>query len=323
MCSSDLRCGCFSVDREGTDTQSLKTAIDILQHRAEPLVIFPEGDVYHTNDRITSFREGAAAIAILAAKKSERPIAVLPTAIKRWYVEDPTPSILNTLNALEKKLAIAPNPGGNLVDRVLKVGDELLATKESEFLGERHYGALAERTANLAEFILRNAEVRYGIPQPKSILPERVKEVRRRVIQEQLTLQAQDPKKAASLKQDLDQMFLVTQLYSYPGDYILENPSIERIAETLDKLEEDFLDIPYPSVRGKRMVTIRFGTPIELPPGAHRPDRMEGSEESRKIRDRKYSPSELTEQMQYGVQMMIDQLNEEHRQNSHDAPRIS
>ena len=39
------RCGCFSVDREGTDIPSLKTAVDVLQSRPNPLVVFPEGDV--------------------------------------------------------------------------------------------------------------------------------------------------------------------------------------------------------------------------------------------------------------------------------------
>jgi len=44
----------------------------------------------------------------------------------------------------------------------------------------------------------------------------------------------------------MDDLFFVIQLYSYPGDYVAERPVIERIAETLDKFEEDVLQATYP-----------------------------------------------------------------------------
>ena len=56
--------GCFSVDREGTDMRAFRQSVSILNEEPFPLVIFPEGDVYHTNERLTPFREGAAAIAV-------------------------------------------------------------------------------------------------------------------------------------------------------------------------------------------------------------------------------------------------------------------
>ena len=55
-----------------------------------PLVIFPEGDIYHNNDRVTPFRDGAAAIAMSAAKKAERPVVCIPCALKCFYLDDPT-----------------------------------------------------------------------------------------------------------------------------------------------------------------------------------------------------------------------------------------
>ncbi len=57
--------------------QAMKTAVDIMQNRPHPLVIFPEGDVYHTNDRIMPFRDGAAAMALMAARKAERPVVII------------------------------------------------------------------------------------------------------------------------------------------------------------------------------------------------------------------------------------------------------
>jgi hypothetical protein len=40
---------------------------------------------------------------------------------------------------------------------------------------------------------------------------------------------------------DLDRVFTALQAHSYPGDYLLENPSLDRQAETVMKLEEDLL----------------------------------------------------------------------------------
>lgn len=57
------RHGCFSVEREGNDLHAFKQAVQILTDSTNPLVIFPEGLIYHINDRITPLREGPAAIA--------------------------------------------------------------------------------------------------------------------------------------------------------------------------------------------------------------------------------------------------------------------
>jgi len=41
--------GCFSIDREGTDLKAFRQATEILEQGRSPLVIFPEGEVYHIN----------------------------------------------------------------------------------------------------------------------------------------------------------------------------------------------------------------------------------------------------------------------------------
>ena len=51
-----------------------------------------------------------------------------------------------------------------------------------------------------------------------------------------------DEKTRQRLQEELDDLFLAVQLYSYPGDYVAEEPTIERMAETLDKFEEDVLN---------------------------------------------------------------------------------
>jgi hypothetical protein len=48
------------------------------------------------------------------------------------------------------------------------------------------------------------------------------------------------------------------------GDYVTEHPTIERMAETIDKFEEDFLGAPTARIRGTRRATVTFGQPIVI-----------------------------------------------------------
>jgi 1-acyl-sn-glycerol-3-phosphate acyltransferase len=293
-CESMQRCGCFSVDREGTDIQSLKMAVDILQSKKNPLVIFPEGDIYHTNDAITPFRDGAAAIALMAARKSERPICILPVAIKRWYIEDPTPSVLQTIAKIEQRMLWDPKPHLPIVERVLNIAQGLIALKETEYLQSQQSGTLAERIGRLTNYLLEKAESRYGL-QPKSdFVPDRIKEVRRAIISLREQLQTTSTaEQQEHWNRDMHTMFLATQLFSYPGNYLLNEPSIERIVETVDKLEEDIMGAIYPTVHGEKRVVVQFDTPIHLPNG----------------KERKLSAADLTDKIEQRVQSMIDHLN--------------
>src|SRR6185312_14602976 len=63
------RIGVFPVDREGADLTAFKTGVNILANGQNPLVIFPEGEIYRLAERLTPIREGAAAVAAAAARK--------------------------------------------------------------------------------------------------------------------------------------------------------------------------------------------------------------------------------------------------------------
>ena len=99
--------GCFSVDREGTDLAAYRQTIDVLSHTSFPLVIFPEGEVYHLNDYVTPFHEGPLLIASSAVKRSGRPVACVPCALKYHYIDDPTPELLAVVRRIERNLDVA------------------------------------------------------------------------------------------------------------------------------------------------------------------------------------------------------------------------
>lgn len=255
--------GCFSIDRESNDLTAFRDAVQVLKNRREPLVIFPEGDIYHCNERVTPFREGAAAIAIAAARRSDRPTVILPTAIRYRFAGDPTPHLEQTVCELEKRILWRPRPELPLVERVRSVGDAVLGLKEIEFYGYSLNGPLPKRLQKLIEFILTQLEERYQL-EPTGTPPKRVKRLRQAILTKLHDRQTASEERA-KLRQQLDDAFTVLQLFSYPGNYLDDaSPSIERIAETVDKLEEDVLQVKTATIRGPRDVTIIFGEPIAV-----------------------------------------------------------
>jgi len=257
--------GCFSVDREGTDVRALRQAVDILQNKPYPLVIFPEGAIYHINKRVTPFRDGPAAMALIASKHTERPVSVVPCGIRYQYTTSPLKDLLELMDRLEEQILWRPKRNLILRKRIYQFAEAILGLKETEYLGQTQTGTLPERISALTEFILQGLENRCGIDGRAPSLPERVKACRRCAIQ-----RAEDPALSEQehdvAKIDLDDLFIVTQLFSYPGTYASKKPTIEDMAEVLDKFEEDVLRTPTASIRATRRAVIAFGKPIPVEP---------------------------------------------------------
>jgi hypothetical protein len=284
--------GCFSVDRDGSDMRAFRKAVDILQNERNPLVVFPEGEVYHTNDRVTPFRDGAAAMALTAAKRAKHPIYVVPCAIKYVYASDPMEELVELMNRLEKQIIWRPTPDVPLPERVYRLGQGLLSLKEIEYLGQAQTGTLKDRINSLSNKILSDLETRYITKPSAASIPERVKSVRREIIKmlEDENAPAVDTEQT---KIDLDDLFVVIQLFSYPGDYVSDEPSIERLAETLDKFEEDIFNLPAATIRATRKVILSFGEPVLV-------ERQKGKNNA---------ASELTETIEQSVQHLLNDIN--------------
>lgn len=282
--------GCFSIDREANDLTAFRNAVDVLRNRPEPLVIFPEGEIYHCNDRVTPFREGAAAIALAAARKIDVPVVIVPAAIKYRYLDDPSGEILRVLGELETRVLWRPTPHEPVVRRIYRLGEAVLGLKELEYLGAAQPGTLPERIVNLAETLLSRLEERHQI-KGQGTHPKRVKELRR-VVLTKLGDENISSHDAEALQRDLEDIFLVLQLFSYPGDYLADSqPTVERIAETIDKLEEDVLQQATAGIRGRREAIVRFAPPIMVEPTRS-----------------KTAAIDLTDQTQHQVQSMLDEM---------------
>lgn len=252
--------GCFSVDREGTDLRAFKEAVDILQNRPQPLVIFPEGEVYHLNQRITPFREGPATIALSAGHRGNRDVVCIPCGIRYEYVDDPTSELLKLMSRLEEALFWRPIPGVPLEQRIYRVASAMLSLKEMEYLGRFQEGTIPQRVEHLSHSILERIERQHGLDPVGKIIPERVKACR----QKNIAMLADNVPAAdrAAAELNLEDLYLVTQLFSYPGDYVAEQPNLYRMAETLDKFEEDILRQQTATIRGTRRATVTFGEAV-------------------------------------------------------------
>ena len=85
--------GGFSVYREGVDRQAINTAIEVLERAQRPLILFPEGAVSRTNDRLHALLDGVAFIARTAAKRRAKhvkdgKVVVHPVTIKYRFRGD-------------------------------------------------------------------------------------------------------------------------------------------------------------------------------------------------------------------------------------------
>jgi len=262
------RVGAFPIDREGADLRAFKAGVEILAGGKNPLVIFPEGEVYHTCDRLTPIREGAVAFATAAAKRlgaTGRTVWIVPAALKYRFLPgvDPIPALLGVMDRLEARFTWWPRSQRTLVERIYGYGEGLMALKELEFQGHTGSGPLPGRIAGLRDSILDRIEDRRVGKRREDTVPIRVKELRK-VCLGALTAPGVSPGEAADLRRDLNDLFVALQLFSYPGDYVLQDPSLERIAETLLKFEQDTTGAEEGKPVAPRRAILRFGEPIDV-----------------------------------------------------------
>jgi hypothetical protein len=235
------RLGGYSIFREGLDRESLRTSARILAGADRPLVLFPEGTWYRQNDRVGPLREGLTVIARQAARQTERPLLVFPVALKYWLLEDPRPALARRLARLEARLSWHPQDHLSLVPRVEKLSSALLALKETEHLGEPRGGPLDERRLALAEVLVSRLETAcYGKPN-EGCLMERTFRLRQLLV---CRLREAAPRtgECAALRRRLDDLLLCESLFGHSHAYLCERPSLERLTEAVQRLEEIVTD---------------------------------------------------------------------------------
>lgn len=257
--------GVFSVDRDGPDIASIKTALGILGRGGHPLVIYPEGEIYHHHARLDPLHDGVASILLKAATglKDGKQAYLVPVAVRFFHDPSVEETFCGRLSRLEDRIGWTPKPSMAVDERIVRLGCGILALKETEFLGHANTGEIQDRLGILCERLLEKVEACCG-KDPKLITaPERVRAVRYRIRKRLLDAAAPpDEEGRERLLDHLDAAFTALQAHSYRGDYLLEEPTLDRRAETILKLEEDLFGFPtYPS---ERMARVSAGEPIAV-----------------------------------------------------------
>lgn len=262
------RVGVFSIDREGSDLKSIKEAMRILAEAKYPLVMFPEGEIYHLNERLTPLNEGVATLALRIARKmrkeekdGKQPL-IIPTAMKYSYIDDISSTFPERLAKLEEHILWAPQEDLGVADRIYKFGEAILSLKEKEFLNRTLEGPLPERLRKFREILISREEEQYFSKASKGEHPARVRRLRGKI--RSILLDGEKPEQKVIIQcyKSLDRLYVAIQLYSYPGQYLREKASMDRVAETIHKFEEDVLQEN--RIRGKRSVEVTFCKPVDM-----------------------------------------------------------
>jgi 1-acyl-sn-glycerol-3-phosphate acyltransferase len=255
------RIGGFSVYREGLDRESLKCAIKSVADGQNPLVIFAEGIITRSNDRLVNFMEGPAFIARAAAKQHPAgQVVIHPVFIRYLFEGDPAASLTPVITEIENRLSWQPQTQLPLRDRLRKIGAALLALKEIEHLGVPREGTFPQRLAHLIDHLLTPLENQWTAARHDGDTMARVKRLRSAILPDMVSGELPEADRAARWRQ-LAEVYLVQQLHCYSGDH-LDDPTPEHLLETVERYEEDLTDKARPHFPIRAVITV--GDPIEV-----------------------------------------------------------
>ena len=180
------RAGTFSIYREGIDRSAVNTAVEILETAQRPLVIFPEGFISRTNDRLNDLMDGTALIRApprrsaqdAAARQSRRSPRCPALHLSRRHQRRRHPHARPDRSPPQ----LAPQRHLQPLDRIYKTGGALLALKELEYTNRTENGDLGQHLAKLIDAILDPLEAEWLKEKQDGIVPARVKKLRSAIL---------------------------------------------------------------------------------------------------------------------------------------------
>lgn len=299
--------GNFSIDREAADRKAMTAAIAIVTSGEYALNIFPEGNVYLTNDRVTPFLDGTAFIALKAQQAIEgTPVKIVPVSLKFTHLTTPRETVTQRLVDLGRDSghAYAPGASDNPLAAVMSLGRHLVRGQL-----QRHgvldasldpEAPLHDQLKNCATDLVTKVETALNLsPATESGLVERIRKIRSTIHQIRT-----DPSGASHPEIDglAGQAILAFRVHGYLTPYLTEHPSIDRYDETVERLAEDFYSHAMPRT-GPRRAIARIHTPLDV---------TSILSEAGNLRN---AVAPLTRAMEGAVQSGIDAINV-----SNDAP---
>jgi 1-acyl-sn-glycerol-3-phosphate acyltransferase len=300
------RIGAFSVYREGMDREALKTAIGILTDAVRPLVLFPEGALSRTNDRLNNLMEGTAFIAHTAAKQRAAvtppgEVVVHPVVLRYLFRGNLAAALTPVLEEIEARFSWRLQRERSLRQRINRIGETLLCLKEMEYLGHPQPGEVPERLGRLINHLLQPLEKEWLKGEGDGDVVARVKKLRMAILPDLISGEIDEAGRARRWRQ-LSDLYLAQQLSCYPPDYISSRPTPERLLETVEGFEEDLTDRT--RVHRPFHVIIEVGEALPVSP----------------VRERSGGPDPLMEKIRRQMEMMLERSGKETMPLSEDSP---
>jgi len=270
------RLGAFSVERGGLHNEEAKRyAIEVVMRGREVLVIFPEGEIHYLNDLVQPFKSGAVDIGLQAVVEAQRTrpgwtAYLVPIALKYHYRQPIRAILERRVRRMEQQLSRRRGVL-SLQQRLAGIVAELLHRQEVAHQlkpGTDRLAELSDRVQEVRQAILARIEGDYAGPtvKPKADPMDRawrLSSYLRDLLTQGGRLGAKIPDK---MRNDLAELKRVVQMGSWQPKYLDVDPSEERLAETVLKLEREVYRIKRPHRLANRGVFVRTGEPIDLGP---------------------------------------------------------
>ncbi|MGH7363412.1 MAG: 1-acyl-sn-glycerol-3-phosphate acyltransferase [Candidatus Methylomirabilales bacterium] len=270
------RLGVFSVNRGGANVEAQRFARAILVAGVYDLLMFPEGEIYLLNDVVMPLKPGVARLALEAADELSRQgrprrVLIVPVAVKYEFSEDITPALEATAARLETAVLGQPR-SGPLYPRIVALGRELLARAErAHGLTPLPGEGLFERVRRLRRSLLEDLERKQFGRVREGFDFDRARKLMI-LIQGRLLgagagggyYDPPAPPPGDPLAADLEAARLCARSVAFQEDYLLQDPTPERMAETLIKLEREVLGKEIRGSLGRRRAVIRIAPPLDV-----------------------------------------------------------
>ena len=260
------RIGAFSIDRDASDRKAMKCAGEIIEQGKFPLVIFPEGNVYLCNDRVTPFAEGAAFIALRAQMKlgNDEPVYAVPISLKYTHIKDVRSIAINKLRSIAKQFKDTLSNEEPILDEITRISILTLAEelKDHGYETPNQNFDVEQLIEETSENIIQKLEQELNISSQKDIeLVSRIRKIRSKIHSLRIDTENKDQHK--TFENIAAEAMLALRILGYSGGYAKQNPSLDRVTETIIRLHED-IHSQIEKPLGKRDVFANIGTPIDL-----------------------------------------------------------
>ncbi|MEH2410615.1 1-acyl-sn-glycerol-3-phosphate acyltransferase [Nostoc sp.] len=300
------RLGATPIQRGKADWTGLRSARDLFANGKFPMAAAPEGATNGLSENISPLEPGIAQLGFWCAEDLQKAgrdqqVLIVPVGIKYSYVDAPWDAIANLLSELETASGLPVNPPElasveSLYPRLLTLAEHLLSLMEEFYIRFYHQkladakivnGQMPDRNEALAVRLqaLLNAALliseQYFNLQPKGNFSDRCRRVEQAGWNYIFREEFKDVKGVSAVEKALGDrvaeetnarmwhMRLVESFVAVSGNYIRENPTVERFAETILILWQMIAKIKGDKALqrpqlGKQKVKITVGKPISI-----------------------------------------------------------